>query len=148
MGASAAGKVDVTYLDAQHFTDAGRGELEREANLKVLSAHFAALGTRLPDAQTLRIEVLDVDLAGEHDPYRWNDARVMRGKTDWPRLELRWVLLDSGRELRRGQERLSDLGYLSPSTDLRAGRVDLAHEKRLVENWFLERFAPAGSRSP
>ena len=85
-----AGTVDVKYVQDGQYTDAGRGRDLEQVEWS-LTQHLQQLGAKsLPARQTLSIEVLDIDLAGELRPWHrvWPDARVMRGSTDWPRIKL------------------------------------------------------------
>ena len=72
---------------------------DREHVLKELSEHFALLGKRLPPGQELRVEVLDLDMAGRIRPnFRGQqDIRVVRGGADWPRMLVRYQLYRTGR---------------------------------------------------
>lgn len=137
----AAGSAEVRYLQPQKFTDAGFGSFERERTLLSLTQHFDALARRLPDGQTLRVEVLDVDLAGEVWPRGPNEVRVLRGRADWPHMTLRYTLLDGSRTVKAGEARLADMSYLfSPQRIQQYG--DLPYEKRMLDDWFKETIAP------
>ena len=139
--AHAAGKVVVNYLQPEQFADIGRSTWDRERALKTLSAQFETLAARLPDGQTLRIDVTDVDLAGEIRPWGWHELRVMRGTIDWPTLTLRYTLLEGERTLKTGEERLSDMNYLRSSLHPRdSADGDMAYERRLVRRWFEANF--------
>src|SRR5687767_14299106 len=85
--AHAAGQVEVSYVKPEEFRDAGRGAIDRERTMATLTQYLQQLSKRLPDGQTLRLEVTDIDLAGEiHPSLRLNDLRVLRGGADWPHL--------------------------------------------------------------
>lgn len=141
-GVLAAGQVEVSFRPADQLADVGRGS-DRDRHLKALADHFKSLGRRLPDGQVLKVEVLDVDMAGELQPLRRGDEiRVMKGGADWPTMDLRWSLDSGGRTLRSGQDRLSDMAYLSRT--LRSGESGpVAYEARLIDRWFDERVAGA-----
>jgi len=142
MHAHAAGVVEVKFIEPRHFTDAGFGELETARTTQALAEHLKRLGRALPDGQTLRIEVLDVDLAGNVKPGRRGDIRVLRGGADWPRIKLRYTLTEGARTLRSGEETLSDLNYLgTPPRGADSGL--LPYEERLLSRWFGERFVAA-----
>ena len=144
--AQAAGVVDVSFKPADQLTDIGHGSLERERNVKALAEHFQSLAARLPDGQTLKVEVLDVNLAGDLRPTRrGDDVRVLRGAADWPALDLRWQLLQGGRTLSSGDERLADMAYLQFGRRLAPGSP-LPYEARMIDRWFDERFGPAAAR--
>ena len=143
VGAHAAGQVEVSFKPVQALRDAGAGPFDGERNLQTLAAHFKALGAKLPDGQTLKVEVLDLDLAGEVKPLRrGGDIRVLRGGADWPSMTLRYTLSAEGRTLRSAEERISDMNYLMHPV---RGRGDgaLAYETRLVDQWFADRFSSA-----
>ena len=136
----AAAEVEVRWLQPERFSDAGRSTYDRERTMQALGEHFARLGERLPAGQTLQVEVLDVDLAGRQEPFRWNDARVLRGRADGPHLSLRYRLLEGGRTVSEGRGDLSDLAYLDRVLPVGARDGEFAHEKRMVERWFGETF--------
>lgn len=143
--AQAAGTVSVRFTDPARYTDAGRRDrFDRQPTLEALARHLEKLGARsLPDGQTLAVEVLDIDLAGEFRPTaRGDDLRVLRGAADWPRLKLRYVLSEGARTLAQGEEVLSDLDYLGTPRATASGDT-LAHEKRLLDDWFARRFGAA-----
>jgi hypothetical protein len=137
-----AGSVEVTYADPARFTDVGSTPADREAHLAALTRHLKALGERrLPAGDVLRIELLDVDLAGTVRQTPRGERRIVRGRADWPRIELRYTLARDGRELRSGTERVSDLDYsarLPPSGV--APDDGLRYEKRALDEWFAARF--------
>jgi hypothetical protein len=139
-GAS-AGTVDVAFVNAERFTDAGTSSWDEVDNLKALTGYLQSLGQRLPGNQSLKIEVLDVDLAGDVRPSR-RDAepiRVMRGRTDFPRFHVRYTLSADGRVLRTGEERVTDVNY-GRGLPVHRDFSGLAYEKRMLESWVRARF--------
>lgn len=136
--ALAAGQVEVSFRPADQLSDVGRG-IDRERNVKALADHFKSLAAQLPDGQALKVEVLDVDMAGEVRPMRRVDEiRVLKGSADWPTMHLRWTLAGGGQTLKSGEDRLSDLAYLSHS--LRSGENrPVAYEARMIDRWFAAR---------
>ena len=141
--AQAAGKVDVTYVEPEKFTDVGWESMTRDRNLSNLTSIFETLGRFLPDGRTLRVDVLDVDLAGEPRPGTVRELRVVRGGIDWPQITLRYTLLDDGKAIRSAEERVQDSNYLSARRGLTAAGSNLPYEKRMVENWFRVQFLQA-----
>ena len=138
--ARAAGTVDVSFVNAGQFSDAGRGLVDRERTLKSLADHLRSLGPRLADGQTLRVEVLDVDLAGEIEPVRTDELRILRGRADWPRINLRFRLSAGEQSLKSGEQRIADMNYLSVLRGHDLRQIDLAYEKRMLTKWFDESF--------
>jgi hypothetical protein len=139
---ASAGTVTVSFADSPGFSDAGSTPWDKEANLRALTQHLQALGKRyLPADQVLKVELLDVDLAGTMWPARraGPDLRIVRGGADWPRINLRYSLAVNDKPLRSGQDSLYDLNYLHRFTGARSS--DPLHaEKQMLEDWFKARF--------
>lgn len=144
-GAAATGRAEVRYATPEQFTDAGFGPLELARTQRVLSAHLAKLAAGLPDGQVLAVEVRDIDLAGELESVGFDRMRVLGLAPDRPRLDLRFELRADGKVLAQGESVLTDLAYLDRGVGLRKGGP-LSHERRLLDQWFAERIAPAGAR--
>jgi hypothetical protein len=135
--AQAAGVVVVNWISPAEYADIGRGAMDRERVLQNLGEQLRQLGRRLPDGQTLTLDVTDLDLAGELEPRGPNELRVLRGRADWPRMSLRFTLQAGDTPLRSGQVQLSDMSYLP---DFRQRNV--GYEVRMVERWFRDEFEP------
>ncbi len=142
-GAAQAGTVDVSFIEPTKFADAGRSSYNTEQTTKSLAEVFQAWSKKLPQGQALKIEVTDVDLAGEmRFTGRGDDIRVLRGRADWPRLELRYSLSESGQVIKSGEAKIADMAYLQHTL---AGRYREAYgyEQRMLDRWFAETFMPA-----
>lgn len=140
--AHAAGKVEVEFVHPEQFADIGRGAYERERTLSQLRGMFDDLGKVLPDGDTLQLQVLDVNLAGELEPWgRRDDLRVMRGRADWPKMHLRYTLLENGRTVKSGDARLSDMNYLMNAGATAGIHGPLQFEQRMVKRWMEDTFA-------
>jgi hypothetical protein len=141
--AQAAGLVQVKFIQPEKFTDARDANLRLEDNLKSLARVIEQVGAAyVADGQTLRIEVLDVDLAGEIDRGRHlRDIRVMRGRADWPRIELRYTL-EAGAASRSGQARIADMAYLERLSPPFSPDGSLPYERRMLDEWFRSEFKP------
>ena len=138
----AAADVTVNYVQPDRFSDVPFATWEREEVLKDLTGYFTKLGARLPAGQNLRIEVLDVDLAGREYPTRGvRDLRILKNSADWPRIDLRYTLEQNGQVLRSGQAQLRDMDYMD-----RIGRLtdneSLRYEKRMIGDWFENEILP------
>lgn len=138
--ALAAGTVAVRYPGQATYTDAGRGQIDREQTLRALTRHFQAQASRLAQGQSLQIEVLDLDLAGEFRLVGTQEFRILRGGVDWPRAQLRYTLFDNGKVIKSGEARVSDLNYMSYLHRGRDQGVELPFEKRMLDRWFTEMF--------
>ena len=144
LATAANGAVLVTFKEPEKYLDAGRFRMETPRVLAELERHLQDLGTRyLRSDQTLKIEVLDVDLAGDEEMRRspGQDVRILRGGADWPRIRLRFVLEGGDKPAVSGEENLSDMNYLQRPYTVRSNE-SLAYEKRMLEDWFKAKFRP------
>jgi hypothetical protein len=140
-GASAA--VTVAFSHPEHYGDMPFAPSDREQILKDLSEHFARLGQRLPPGQDLRVEVLDLNLAGRiHPNFRGQqDVRILRGGADWPHMKVRYTLESDGKVIDSGVDDLSDMAYLDRVMRFSEGDR-LRYEKQMIDDWFTKKFAP------
>jgi hypothetical protein len=143
-GVAQAGTVNVTFQQPTRFADAGDWRGDEDANLQELSRHFQALASRLPANQSLSVEVLDVDLAGDVRPGRVSarDFRVLRGGADWPRMTLRYRLESGGTVLKSGEESIADMDYANRFR-VKGQAETLYYEKRMIDDWFRARVLPS-----
>ena len=142
LAAASEAAVVVTFKDPDKFADVRSERDTRDNILAEIEAHLQHLGkTYLPAGETLRIEVLDIDLAGEErfGPRSITGNRVLTGRADWPRIRLRYTLEAPGRPADSREETLSDMNYLDrPMT---SGVERFPYEKRMLDEWFRRRFA-------
>ena len=133
--------VSVHYKDPQHFTEAKRsfGMHRVHANdyLQPLKAYIDQRASRvLAPGQRLDIEVTDVDLAGEYEPWRgprMDDVRIIKDIYP-PRIDLDFTLYGAdGKVLRQGHRTLRDLSFLSHN--FVADQDSLRYEKSLIDQW-------------
>ena len=146
--AHAAATVEVRYVEPDNFADIGHSSWDRERTMSALTDHLQKLGRALPDGQTLRLDVTDIDLAGDIRPWGWHETRVLRGQADWPQIKLRYTLTEGERTLRSGEARLSDLAYMQTLIGRDRPGDTLAVEKRMVRRWFAETFTPPVPPTP
>jgi hypothetical protein len=143
--AATAATVDVSFVNAGHYWDAGTSSWDEDANLKELSSHMKKLGQRwLAADQVLKVEVLQLDLAGTVRSFVREGAsvRVITGGADWPRIHIRYSLESGGKTLARGEDWVADQDYthgLAPRGD----NEPLFYEKRMLTSWFRMRFVDA-----
>ena len=142
--AATAGTVEVRFIEPEKFADARDGVHSREEVLKTLEERLKQLGDRkLPASQTLQVEVLDVDLAGDAFPrVALRDTRVLRGRADWPRMHLRYTLREGDKVIKSGEDRIADMNYLMGTTRVHQDG-SFPYEKRMLDNWFDERIVAA-----
>lgn len=143
VAAQAAGTVKVAFVEADRFTDIGRGASDRAATLKALEQHLQRLGQRhLADGQTLTLEITDIDLAGSLKPWRRSaeEIRVVKGTADWPRITLRYALEAQGQAVKRGEAQVADMNYTGHIGSHGSGDP-LRYEKQMLDAWFKSTFA-------
>lgn len=140
---SASAAVKVRYVQPEQFTDVPFSNWDREDVLTRFTAYFDKLGKALPPGEDLNIDVLDIDLAGwSHPGHRTGrDIRIVRGGADWPRMHLRYSLVQNGAVVKSGDAELQDMNYthhLSRYTD----SDPLRYEKQMIDEWFEKEIGP------
>ncbi len=141
--ARAAATVEVNFVEPENFADIGFNTVDRERVLRDLGDFMKQMGEqRLADGQTLRINVTDINLAGELKFTPRGDLRVMKGRADWPEISLRYTLTAGTQTLKSGEVKVYDMAYLQ---SLRTSESESAqgHEKRMLRRWFDETFGKA-----
>lgn len=137
-----AGTAQVNFVNPESFSDAGRTTGDEHEALIAISRHLQALAReRLPDGQTLQVDVLDVQRVGTPRPRPGRDwTRIARNRADIPRLHLRFRLEDGGQVVRSGDEWLSDLDYAGGLRGDTRRNQPFYYETRMLDRWFAERF--------
>ena len=132
-GASAA--VTVSYYHPENYGDLPIAKWERDEVLKDLTEHFDTLGKTLPAGQDLKVEVLDLKLAGRIRPRTGGyDIRVLSG-VDWPRMHIRYAIESGGKVISSGESKLSDMSYTNRPTRYSDSET-LRYEKHMIDEWF------------
>jgi Protein of unknown function (DUF3016) len=129
----------VTFVAPEKYADMPFAYYEKDRVKAGLKEHFEKLGATLPAGEDFKVEVLDVDLAGERD-YRAGapmDLRILRGGADWPRIEVRYSVESQGKVLTSGTTQISDMNYLQTFNQYSKGEF-LRYEKRMIDKWFKE----------
>lgn len=133
-----AGEATVTFIHPETYWDLPRYDGERDDTLKEIADHFIYLAKKLPANEELKVEVLELDLAGHLRPVMHgpsNEIRVLRGGADWPTMRIRYSLLRDGQVVASGEDRLANMDYL-----MRLNRYSssdpLRYEKQMLDDWF------------
>jgi hypothetical protein len=142
-------RVEVNFVEPDKFSDAADGQrgsdFRRDENLAELKDYFVERASRyLAEGQRLVINVTDVDLAGEVEPWRTSGAHDLRIVKDiyTPRIQLEYQLLDaSGAVLKEEKRTLHDMSF---NMKLHINRSDRrVHEKSLIDDWLRNEFKQA-----
>jgi hypothetical protein len=133
--ANASAGATVTYVNPGKMTDVPRFQTDREAMEEQLLEHFNKLAAKLPAGQELKVEILDIDLAGDVFPrIALQNVRVFKGRGDFPHIHLRYRIEQDGKVISSGERELTDMSYMMGFSRY---RDDLfGHEKQLLDDWF------------
>lgn len=134
---AARSAVTVEFVNPDNFTDMPRLNHEQQQVLQELERHFAHLAARLPAGHDLKVQVLDIDLAGRIEPLfaGQRDVRVLKGQADWPSMELRYRIEAGGQLVRAGQAHVADMNYQGHLSHY-GGSEFLRHEKQMLDDWW------------
>lgn len=117
-----------------NVTEARRGDWVEQ-----LARHLRErAAARLPPGERLEVDILDIERAGEYEPWQdlqLRDVRMMRDVYP-PRMRLRFRRLDAqGRVIAEGERRLVDPGYLSSVVPPGFANDPLRYEKAMIDRW-------------
>jgi hypothetical protein len=133
--ANASATANVAFVGLEKMTDVPRDFHDRENMQFLFREHVRLLSEKLPAGQVLKVDFLDIDLAGDEFPrVSVRDVRVLKGQADWPRIELRYSIERDGQVIASGEAKLSDPNYLMGLN--RYGRDLYSHEKQMLDEWF------------
>jgi hypothetical protein len=132
-GASAA--ATVSFINPEKMTDVPHFSSDLESMEMVFRDHLNELASKLPAGQELKVEFLDIDLAGDVFPrVPVRDIRVMKGRADWPKMHLRYSIEQDGKVLRSGDREIADPNYLMNASTF--NNELYGHDKKLLDDWF------------
>jgi len=139
-----AARIAVIFVQPQHFTDVrySKAEPNSVALLSELHTFMCEMGEQyVPADMQLEIEVADIDLAGDFEPWREPQFVHVRITRDIyrPHISLEFRLTDgSGNVVSAGQRKISVIDYqerfVRPPDDY------LRYEKALLRDWFRNEF--------
>lgn len=136
-GANAYAGASVSFIHPEAYADMPTDAYDRDQVMKDLQKHFEHLAAKLPAGQELKVEVLDLDLAGRILPTTRSltELRILKGGTDWPHMHIRYSLEANGKVVREGDVHLKNMAYLD-----RLNRYfsddGLRYEKQMIDDWF------------
>lgn len=141
VSASASAEANVSYLNASEMTDVPRHYKDLETMEYTFTEHLKKLAERLPAGQVLKVEFLDIDLAGDVFPrVPVRDIRVTKGQADWPRIHLRYSIEQDGKVINSGEKKLADPNY---QLSINTYQQELyGYEKQMLDNWFRKELLP------
>ena len=137
-----AGPVSVRWNDPATFTELrfsrNRWDAERGSWLTDLAEYLRKRAdAHLPAGEQLQLIIVDVDRAGDYEPWlgiRHQDTRIVRDIYP-PRMTVRFRHLDaSGAVVSEGERKLSDPGFLLGASPIN-NSDPLRYEKRMIDSW-------------
>jgi hypothetical protein len=148
--AKADSRVQVEWVNPKKFTDMRERNFSSERFRKhvfaKLEEHLSELAEALPEGQSLKLTVTDVDLAGRVEPGTFSgliatheNIRIMRD-IDIPRMKFAYSLVDAqGKVLKQEEVNLKDMNYLQRMRSNSSNRP-FVYEKRMLTRWFNDSF--------
>jgi len=139
----AEGPVSVRWNDPSTFTEIrssrNRFEAERGNWVEQLARYLRTASAKaLQPGQTLEITLVDIERAGDYEPWSGPDTRDVRILRDIypPRMTLQYTLKAAdGQVIHSGEAKLQNTGYLQTGLRLQSNSDPLRYEKELVDQW-------------
>lgn len=146
-----AGTAEVTWHEPENYRDIRAGdEVQSRFQARVFSEfekHFNLLAEKLPAQQVLKINVTDLDLAGEVMPQPYNGGlqllRIIKS-SDFPQIEFSYERLNgAGEVIESGEERLRGRDLPGQGRTYRQASSQhelIDYERAMLDRWFRLRF--------
>jgi hypothetical protein len=135
--------VQVNFQNPDRYTDVDRFSDESTRAMKAIRETLTSLGSRhLPANANLRVDVIDIDLAGRLIPSAraGKDIRVQGGYANPANIRLHYLLEENGRVIVEKEETIHGLAY-QRTISTRNSNEAFTHEKNMLEQWFREALA-------
>ena len=142
-GVTYAATAEVTWTDYEKYRDIDPGEGHRkhfrENTFYNFEKHFTKLATKLPQGQVLKIDVTDIDLAGDTHAAGISRLRIVKD-IYFPRMKFSYQLFEAdGSVLEANEVELKDMSFMMSAT-LRYKNESLRYEKQMLDDWFFDTF--------
>ena len=139
-----AGESEVTWTNPDKYRDVKANDMEsrkrfEERTFKNLEKHFAKLAAQLPEGQTLKLDVTDVDLAGDVNAGGIERIRIVK-EIYFPRMKFSYELVGADNSVIVADEiNLKDMNFMTGSR-LKYRNDSLGYEKKMLDDWFKKTF--------
>lgn len=139
-----AASSEVTWTNPNNYRDIQPSNESRkhyrERIFKNFEKHFAKLAENLPEQQTLKLDVTDVDLAGDTLAGGIERLRIIK-EIYSPRMKFSYQLLDKNDNIIKSADvALKDMSFMTGS-NLKYRQKSLGYEKKMLDDWFFETFS-------
>ena len=134
---------EVTWTDYENYRDIHPGSEGRkhfrERMFESFDKHFAKLAKVLPEGHVLKINVTDLDLAGDTHSGGINQLRVIKD-IYFPRINFSYELVNTdGSIITSGEIVLKDMNFMMGSNS-KYRNQSLSYEKVMLDDWFAKSF--------
>ncbi len=146
---SSQAAIELSFENPQGFRDFKVGTRSGEAVANMFRNEFERTAERrfsnwIPEGHTLKLNITDVDMAGEIQPWRNRDHADIRyiERIYPPSISFEYTLINAdGDEVKSGQERVRDLAF-----DFNVSRpqqnTTFHHEIALIDSWLRNNIRP------
>lgn len=139
-----AGTSEVTWTSPEKYRDIEPATESKkrfqDSVMKNLEEHILELASKLPEGQALKVNVTDVDLAGD---VNFSSSRQVRVVKDiyFPRIKFDYKLESaSGEIISQGDVDLKDMNFLRHGK-LKYRSDRFGYEKKMLDDWFTDTFS-------
>jgi len=138
-----AASSEVKWTDYEKYRDIKSGygseKVYRENVFDQFEKHFIKLAATLPENQILKVEVTDLDLAGDTHLAGVSQMRVINERYP-PSITFSYQLIDAkGKVVVSDEVVLRNRSFMS-SSNLKYRNQALGHEKKMLDDWFKNTF--------
>ena len=139
----AAGESEVTWTNTDKYTDIRAGN-ENRARFKTrifshFEEHFSKLSEKLPEGQVLKVNVTNVDLAGDVRFDTMDRIRVVRD-IYIPRMKFTYEVVNADKSIAdSGDADLKAMGFMQQASTVGHHKA-IYYEKKMLDKWFKNTF--------
>lgn len=135
--------VEIKFTDPDKYVDIRSGEKNdssfRENVFYNIEKQLKKLAKNLPEDQLLKLEVTDIDLAGDTLIGGINRIRIVKQMYP-PRIKFNYQLVEKDKSIiAQGEENIRNTSFMT-NQGLRYKSDAFGFEKQLLENWFDKTF--------
>lgn len=138
-----AATAEVTWTDPDKYTDMRPGDESRKKFRDRIfyhfEKHFTKLAKRLPEGQVLKIDVTNVDLAGDTLAGGINRIRIIKDMYP-PKIYFSYQVVNvDGSVAKEESVKLRDMNFMMGSR-LKYRNEAIGYEKQMLDDWFFKAF--------
>lgn len=142
-----AGTAEVTWSEPDNYSDVRPANESRKAfqkrTFKALDKHIGKMTEKkLPDGYTLKMDVVDLNLAGDVQLRGSTLIRVV-DRVFIPSMEFSYSLSDANGKVVKEESgvKLKDMSFMDSIKNARYRHESLSYEKAMLDEWFKENLA-------